>query len=96
MEEDRRSSERRCVPLESYQKRKILLEENYGKLIKVKLLNDDVLEKSNNDKYVKQTADITNEEGLKQAYESKYCLHQHYNKLFTAGARDCPRDHIDD
>ena len=45
-------------------------------------MNDEVLEKSKNDKYVKLTAgiaDITDEEGLKQAYESKDGLHQHYN-----------------
>ena len=41
-------------------------------------------------------ADITDEEGLKQAYESKDGLHQHYNKLFIAGTRDFPRDHTDD
>ena len=33
---------------------------------------------------------------MKQAYESKDGLHQHYNKLCIAGTRDFPRDHIDD
>ncbi len=47
-------------------------------------------------KYVKQIADITDEEGLKQAYESKDGSHQHHNKLLNAGTRDFPRDHIDD
>ena len=64
----------------------------------VKLLNDEVLEKSKNEKYFKLVADstdITDEEGLKQAYESKDGLHQHYNKLFIAG-RDWPGDAIDD
>ena len=42
MEEDRRSSERHYVPLESYQKRKRLLEERYGKLRHVKLFNGEV------------------------------------------------------
>ena len=52
------------------------------------------MKKNNNEKYVKQTSDITDEEGLKQAYESKDGLHQHYN--IFAGTRDFPRDHIDD
>ena len=62
-------------------------------------MNDEVLEKSENEKSVKLIADITDitdEEGLKQAYESKDGLHQHYNTLFIAGPRDFPRDHIDD
>ena len=33
---------------------------------------------------------------MKQAYESKDGLHQHYNKLFIAGTRDWPGDAIDD
>ena len=48
-----------------------------------------------NNKYVKQIADITDEEGLTNAYEAKYGLCQHYNKLFVAGTRDFPRDHIE-
>ena len=32
---------------------------------------------------------------MKRAYEAKYCLYQHYNKLYAAGARDFPTDHID-
>ena len=73
--------------------------QKYGKLINVRLLNDEALEKSNNETYVNLIADITNitdEEGLKQAYESKDGLHQHYNKLLIAGARDWPGDAIDD
>ena len=46
MEQDRRSSERHYVPLESYLKRKIPLEEKYGKPIQVNLFNDEVLKKS--------------------------------------------------
>ena len=62
-------------------------------------MNDEVLEKSKTNKYVKLIAGITNitdEEGLKQAYESKDGLHQHYNELFIAGTRDWPSDTIDD
>ena len=33
---------------------------------------------------------------MKQPYETKHGLHQHYNELFIAGTRDFPRDHIDD
>ena len=69
--------------MEPYQKRKRLLEEQSGKLINEQLLNDEVLEKSKHETYVKLIADITNitdEEGLRQAYESKDGLHQHYNK----------------
>ena len=40
--------------------------------------------------------DITDEEGLKLAYETKDGLYQHYNKLFIAGTKDFPVDHIDD
>ena len=57
--------------MEAYPKRKICLEEQYGKLLNVKLLDDEVLEKSKNEKCVKLIADITDiadEEGLKQAY----------------------------
>ena len=54
------------------------------------------LKKSKKDKYVKQIADITDEEGLKLAYETKYGLYQHHNELFIAGTKDSPTDHIDD
>ena len=47
-------------------------------------------------KSVKQAADITHEEGLKNAYGAKDGLYQHYNKLLIAGTRDFPRDHTDD
>ena len=82
--------------MESYQTIKRPLEDKYGKPINVKLLNDEVLEKNKNEKYVKLIADIADEEGLKQAYGSRDGLHQHYNKLFIAGTRDFPIDHIDD
>ena len=47
-------------------------------------------------KYAKLLQDISDEEGLKRAYEAKDGLYQHYNKLFIAGAKDFPQDHIDD
>ena len=39
---------------------------------------------------------ISDEEGLKLAYETKDGLYQRYNKLLMAGTKDSPRDHIDD
>ena len=50
--------------MESYQKRKRLLADKYGKLIQIILFDDEVLRKGNNDKYIRQVADITDEEGL--------------------------------
>ena len=47
-------------------------------------------------KYVKQLKDITDEEGLKRAYDTKDGLYQHYKKLFIAGTKDFPQDHVDD
>ena len=86
--------------MESYHKRKKLLEEKYGKLINVRPYSDEI---SNNkiasdkqQKYVKEIQDISDEEGLKRAYEAKDGLYQHYNKLFIAGTKDFPQDHIDD
>ena len=61
----------------------------------MKLFNDEVLKKSKNEKYVKQIVGITDEEGLKVAYGTKYGLYQHYNKRRTAGTKDFPVDHID-
>ena len=49
-----------------------------------------------NEQYVKQIADITDEEGLKQAYETKYGLYQHYDQLFAASTKGFPTDRIDD
>ena len=82
--------------MESYQKRKRRLEENYGKRIQVNSFNDKVLKKTKKEEYVKQIADITDEEGLKLAYGTKDGLYQHYNKLLTAGTKDSPIDHLDD
>ena len=101
--------------MESYHKRKKLLEEKYGKLIILKPFNDDngdvrgafstptergtapfVIADNKQQKIVKQLQDITDEEGLKRAYDTKDGLYQHYNKPFIAGTKDFPVDHIDD
>ena len=86
--------------MESYHKRKRLLEDKYGKLSVVKPLNDDIgknaVASHRQQKIVKQLRDISDEEGLKRAYETRDGLYQHYNKLFIAGTKDFPVDHIDD
>ena len=86
--------------MESYHKRKRLLEEKYGKLIVVKPFNDDIgkstIASHRQQKLLEQLQDITDEEGLKRAYDTKDGLYQHYNKLFIAGTKDFPQDHIDD
>ena len=83
--------------MESNHKRKKLLEEKYGRLIKFKPYNDDVgIADNKHQKFVKQLQDISGEEGLKRAYETKYGLYQHYNKLSIAGTKDWPGDAIDD
>ena len=46
--------------------------------------------------FVKQLQNITDEDGSKRAYETTHGLYQHYNKWFTAGTKDFPQDHIDD
>ena len=45
---------------------------------------------------LKQLQDISDEEGLRLAYETKDGLYQHHNTLFIAGTKDFPQDHIDD
>ena len=83
--------------MESYHKRKRLLEEKYGKLIVVKPFNDDIgIADNTHQEIVEQLQDISDEEGLKRAYDTKDGLYQHYNKLFIAGTKDFPQDHIDD
>ena len=63
--------------MESYHKRKIL-EDKYGKSINVKPFNDDIgIADTQQQKYIKQLQDISDEEGLKRAYETKYGLYQH-------------------
>ena len=83
--------------MESYHKRKRLLEEKYGRLINVKPYNDDVgIAGTKQQKYVKQLQDISDEEGLKRAYDTKDGLYQHNYKLFIAGTKDFPTDRTDD
>ena len=86
--------------MESYHKRKKKLEEKYGKLINVRPYNDELVNNKiasdKQQKYIKEIQDISDEEGLKRAYEAKDGLYQHYNKLFIAGTKDFPQDHIDD
>ena len=58
--------------MDSYHKRKKLLEEKYDKLINVKPYNDDIGVAGNKHQtFVKQLQDITDEEGLRLAYERK-------------------------
>ena len=67
--------------MESYHKRKRLLEEKYAKFIHLKPFNDDIgIADNSQQKSVKQLQDITDEEGSKRAYETKNGLYQHYNK----------------
>ena len=83
--------------MESYHKRKKKLEEKYGKLINVRPYNEpEGIADNKQQKIVKQLQDISDEEGLKRAYEAKDGLYQHYNKLFIAGTKDWPGDAIDD
>ena len=65
--------------MESYHKRKRLLEERYGKLINVKLFNDDDVGTvdTTQQKNVKQLQGLSDEEGLKRAYDTRYGLYQH-------------------
>ena len=83
--------------MESYHKRKKLLEDKYGKLVILKPYNDDngIID-NKQQQFVKQLQNISDEEGLKRAYDTRGGLYQHYNKLFIAGTKDFPQDHIDD
>ena len=85
--------------MDSYHKRKKLLEEKHGKLINLKPFNDESANHKTADNkhqnYVKKLQDVTDEEGLKRAYDTKYGLYQHYNKLFIAGTKD-KIDFVDD
>ena len=83
--------------MESYHKRKRILEEKYGKLIIVKPPNDErvVIASNRQQKLLKQLQDISDEEGLKRAYDTQDGLYQHFNKLFIAGTKD-PIDFADD
>ena len=64
--------------MESYHKRKRLLEEKYGKITKLKQFNDERAPASrrrivdnSQQKSVKQLQDITDDEGFRLAYEKK-------------------------
>ena len=84
--------------MESYHKRKKILEEKYGKLIVVAPpINDERVSIASHrqQKLLKQLQDITDEEGLKRAYDTQDGLYQHYNKLYIAGTKD-PIDMVDD
>ena len=80
--------------MESYHRRKKELQETYGKLITLRApatrrpFNDDGIGKNTiashqQQKIVKQLRDISDEEGLKRAYDTNGGLYQHYNKLFN-------------
>ena len=77
-----------------------MLEEKYGKLIVVKPLNDAIgkntIASHRQQQIVKQLRGISDDEGLKRAYETRDGLYQHYNKIFIAGTKDWPGDAIDD
>ena len=70
--------------MDSYHKRKKVLEEKYGKSIVAKPFNDDIdkstIASHRQQKLFKQLQDITDEEGLKRAYDTKYGLYQHYKQ----------------
>ena len=69
--------------MESYHKRKKLLEKKYGKLITLKPYNNDVgIADNKHHKFVKQLQDISDEEGLNRSYNTEDGVYQHYNKLF--------------
>ena len=70
--------------MESYYKRKKVSEEKYGKLINLKPFNDDVgIADTTQQEYKRapatrhQITDISDEEGLNRAYETRHCLYQH-------------------
>ena len=66
--------------MESYHKRKTLLEDKYSKLLTLKPYNDDVgIADTKQQKYVKQLQDISDEDGLKRADGTRDGLYQHYN-----------------
>ena len=66
-------------------------------MIVVKPFNGDLVSIASHrqQKIVKQLQDITDEEGLKRAYDTQDGLYQHYNKLLISGTKD-PIDFVDD
>ena len=81
--------------MESYHRGKKFLEEKYGKLIIVKPYNDDNGIVDKQQKYIKQIIDISDEEGLRLAYETKGGISTIINYL-SQERRIFPADHIDD
>ena len=79
--------------MEYYHKRKKLQEEKYGRLINIGLPTS--IKENKPVPLRRQIVDITDEEGLKNAYETRDGLYQHYNKLFISGTKD-PIDFVDD
>ena len=47
-------------------------------------------------KPVSHQTHMSDEEGLKRAYDSPNRYYQHRNKLFVVGTKDFPQDHLDD
>ena len=83
--------------MESYHKRKKVIRREIWQINNFKPYNDDNgIVANRQQKYIKQIIGITDEEGLRLAYATKDGLYQHYNKLFIAGTKDFPTDHIDD
>ena len=81
--------------MESYRKGKKLLEEKYGKLISLQPFNDDNGTVDNKQqKFVKQIIDISDEEGLRSAYEAKSGLYQHWQIIYRRNERFSPRPYI--
>ena len=79
--------------MESYHKKKRILEEKYGKLISIKPLNDErvVIASHRQQKLLKQLQDISDEEGLKRAYDTQDGLYQHYNNPILAVVDHTPK-----
>ena len=66
--------------MDSYHKRKKVPEEKHCKLMILRPFNDDNgIADNKQQKYIKQIADISDEEGLKLAHGSKDGLYQHNN-----------------
>ena len=69
--------------MDSHHRRKKELQDKYGKLITLKPSNDEdanhKIAYNKHQNYVKQLQYISDEEGLKRAYDTKHGLYQHYN-----------------
>ena len=58
------------------------------------MMEQQIINKQQNN--IKHITGISDEKGLRLAYGTKDGSYQHYNKLFIAGTKDFPTDHIDD